>query len=618
MFNDLPDHHVTKLMHSDLFFLKKKNKEQIERIISDWLQELLFCDLKLEGDENNSFLFLRTLIRDDYRDLFHTIIQQCPNNKNVVEDFIQKSTRVNLDASTFLSNNRHLVQYFSDYGKGFTTALTIRFIYYCYIVSKLLVYKPEVFVCFADMQPIDYLASICFKKLGAKTVTLQHGLYIDYGNLDTVNTINYLNQPSDYFLAWGDNTKNLIEKYHQRSNVVICGKPTLCEIDKSEGSTILVIFDQEIFHNENVEMYKIAESVASQLGFEVFVRFHPHNNVPAYQKKLSNLKVDTHLENHKFIVGHTSSLLYEMQACGKYVVQYRSNIPTIDIDDRLQFQSSHELKGIFLNTTKPLDTNGSQLINYISNQSKRQYRYFFESVCPTESKTPFFSVIIPCFNSQMTISKSIDSLKEQSFKDFEVLIMDGLSDDATIPFAISYIGADERFEVYSSRDLGTYDAMNKGLDKAKGRMVYFMGSDDCFSDSNVLKDVYQKIQENNCSKLGMLYGNVQVVGDVKWAKNGTIYDGKFDNEKIKKKNICHQAIFYNRSEKLKHAPYNLKYRLCADWDMNLKVWASSETIYYERTIANFFAGGQSTDGSDPAFGKDFTNNIEKYFADSTE
>ncbi|TOF43836.1 glycosyltransferase, partial [Vibrio parahaemolyticus] len=135
----------------------------------------------------------------------------------------------------------------------------------------------------------------------------------------------------------------------------------------------------------------------------------------------------------------------------------------------------------------------------------------------------------------------------------------------TVSFALSYIGQDARFKVYSSEDSGTYDAMNKGINKAKGDWVYFMGSDDRFKDRNVLYDIHNKISQCDPTNLGMVYGNVEVVGDVKWAKHGTIYDGEFDDDKIKQKNICHQAIFYNRKSKLKHLPYNLKYRLCADW-----------------------------------------------------
>ena len=58
-----------------------------------------------------------------------------------------------------------------------------------------------------------------------KTIALQHGLYVDYEGHETVNTSNYLHHVSQNFLAWGNNTKRLIQKYKPTSNVYVCGKP---------------------------------------------------------------------------------------------------------------------------------------------------------------------------------------------------------------------------------------------------------------------------------------------------------------------------------------------------------------------------------------------------------
>jgi len=74
---------------------------------------------------------------------------------------------------------------------------------------------------------------------------------------------------------------------------------------------------------------------------------------------------------------------------------------------------------------------------------------------------PFFSIIIPCLNSSSTIKRALDSVLNQSFKDFEILIMDGLSEDDTV-FKINEY-KDERLKVHIEKDFGIYDAMNKGL-----------------------------------------------------------------------------------------------------------------------------------------------------------
>ncbi len=94
----------------------------------------------------------------------------------------------------------------------------------------------------------------------------------------------------------------------------------------------------------------------------------------------------------------------------------------------------------------------------------------------------------------------------------------------------------------------------------------------------------------------VVYGNVKVVGNTSWAKDGVIYDGSFDFEKLLNKNICHQAIFYNSGfVKGEVGNYNIDYKLCADWDFNLRCLAKTEFSFEPITVADFYAGGITTD-----------------------
>jgi glycosyltransferase involved in cell wall biosynthesis len=221
----------------------------------------------------------------------------------------------------------------------------------------------------------------------------------------------------------------------------------------------------------------------------------------------------------------------------------------------------------------------------------------------------FISVIIPTFNSSSTIMSCINSIIEQSFFNFEILIIDGLSKDNTIELVNSY--HDNRIRVFSEKDEGTYDAMNKGISLSKGKWLYFIGSDDSLYDNEVFNNVNKYILTDNSKKI--IYGNVLVTGDTGWAKNNQIYDGYYNIKKLLSTNICHQAIFYERSIFEQQGCYNTLYNVCADFDLNLRMAAKFELHYLDLVVAKFNAGGASTESMDIYFNQDFNTNILKYY-----
>lgn len=223
---------------------------------------------------------------------------------------------------------------------------------------------------------------------------------------------------------------------------------------------------------------------------------------------------------------------------------------------------------------------------------------------------PFFSVIIPSYNSQTSIAQAVQSILSQRFSDFEVLVMDGFSKDNTLKI-IEEID-DDRIKIYSETDKGAYDAMNKGIQKSKGEWLYFLGSDDSLRDKNVLQKVRDYIA---CGRRSIVYGNVFVKGNTAWASGGDIYDGQFNIKKLTQKNICHQSIFYKKCIFIKIGLYNLKYKICADYDFNLRAAAKCNFDYLDCIIADFNAGGYSTQYlKDICFEDDKRKNIITYFS----
>lgn len=99
-----------------------------------------------------------------------------------------------------------------------------------------------------------------------------------------------------------------------------------------------------------------------------------------------------------------------------------------------------------------------------------------------------FSIIVATYNSSKTISECIDSILQQSFKNFEIIVQDGGSSDSTVEIVEAF--NDDRIKLHQVPDEGIYDAYNKGLARAVGDIVGFLNSDDLFSNPNILQQMY--------------------------------------------------------------------------------------------------------------------------------
>lgn len=112
-------------------------------------------------------------------------------------------------------------------------------------------------------------------------------------------------------------------------------------------------------------------------------------------------------------------------------------------------------------------------------------------------KQPLVSVIMPAYNSEKYIGKSIESVLAQDYQAFELLIIDDGSKDRTKNIAEQYAERDARIRVFSQPNQGVSVARNKGLDVATGKYVAFLDSDDWWDANNLSNMV--KTAENTQS-----------------------------------------------------------------------------------------------------------------------
>ena len=204
------------------------------------------------------------------------------------------------------------------------------------------------------------------------------------------------------------------------------------------------------------------------------------------------------------------------------------------------------------------------------------------------NQSPFLSIITVCYNASQTIASTINSVINQSYQNFEYIIVDGGSNDGTLDI-INEFGLN-RFKLISEPDNGIYDAMNKGVSIASGERLFFLGADDVFFENYTLETFLSKVSNDS----SIYYG------DVYFKKRGVTYDGYFSKYKLCLRNISHQAIFYP-SNLLKENKYDLKYKLLADYVLNLKLHKKHKFIYLPITVTYFNDDAQSANNLDLIF-----------------
>ncbi|MCU0422177.1 MAG: glycosyltransferase [Bacteroidia bacterium] len=201
---------------------------------------------------------------------------------------------------------------------------------------------------------------------------------------------------------------------------------------------------------------------------------------------------------------------------------------------------------------------------------------------------PLISLITVCYQAEALIKETLASAVKQTYKNIELVIIDGGSTDQTVAIAQTfkpYIG-----ELISEPDLGIYDAMNKGIRAAKGEWIYFLNAGDAFYNEHVLTSIFTK----DLTGIDFIYGKMQTVNE----PTGINYIG---GHKVVAKDfyfkypICHQTTFTRKSAFGYMPFYNHNLRIMADnnWQMHFFSKFEDKTLFVDEIIAFYDIQGAS-------------------------
>ena len=203
---------------------------------------------------------------------------------------------------------------------------------------------------------------------------------------------------------------------------------------------------------------------------------------------------------------------------------------------------------------------------------------------------PLFSIITVTWNAADVIAPTLQSVREQTSSDYEMLIIDGASSDDTLDIVKQSSIAGLR--VFSEPDGGLYDAMNKGISRARGRYIMFLNAGDSLADDTVLARLAKFAADNP----GVIYGQTQlvdaqrqVVGKRHLTAPKRLTADSFLNGMV----VCHQAFVARRDLV---PEYDLQYRLSADYDWCIRVLKASPSNAYAgpAPIISYLSEGMTT------------------------
>lgn len=124
---------------------------------------------------------------------------------------------------------------------------------------------------------------------------------------------------------------------------------------------------------------------------------------------------------------------------------------------------------------------------------------------------PFFSIVIAVYNRENFITRALESLLNQSFKNWEAIIVDDCSTDGTLDSIKPFLSDSRLNLIISKKNLGVAKARNLGINNAIGNYITFLDSDDEYK-SNHLTSRYELLIDN---KIDLLHGGVEIIGNSK-------------------------------------------------------------------------------------------------------
>lgn len=206
---------------------------------------------------------------------------------------------------------------------------------------------------------------------------------------------------------------------------------------------------------------------------------------------------------------------------------------------------------------------------------------------------PMISIVVAVFNGKATLQQCIDSVALQTYRNRELIIIDGGSTDGTVELLKANRGKIANW--ISLPDRGIYNALNKGVSRAQGDWICFLGADDYLWDDQVLEKMAGQLEQLPAD-IRIAYGQVMIVhadGESLYpvGEPWTEIKGKFKQVMC----IPHQGVMHRRSLFEQHGQFDESFRIAGDYELLLRELKTGDAAFIpEVIVAAQRIGGIST------------------------
>lgn len=196
------------------------------------------------------------------------------------------------------------------------------------------------------------------------------------------------------------------------------------------------------------------------------------------------------------------------------------------------------------------------------------------------------SVITSVYNGEKTIEHTILSVLKQDYGNYELIIVDGLSEDRTMEVVHKYASIDDRIRFLSEKDSGIYDAFNKGIQLSSGQIVAFINADD-FLAPEALQIVNSSFDLNRYS---IFAASLTIINESDMYSK-RIYRSKINEHSLTNPVVLTIGCCFKKEIFYETGFFDHTYRICADVDFIYRCLNQGVNIQYSDILLSFMRQG---------------------------